>query len=188
MTATQDLHRRAIDAFTAQVHSVSPAQWDDPTPCSDWDVRALVNHLVVEQLWVPELLAGRTVADVGDRFDGDQLGEDPVATWDRSAARALDAFAAPGALQQKVHLSYGDVPAVDYCGEMAMDATVHSWDLARGIDGDDHLDPELVTFALDLVEPRAEELQASGLFADPVAVPPDADAQTRLLGLLGRAP
>ena len=187
MDATQDLHRRALEAFTARVHSIAPAQWHDPTPCKDWDVRALVNHLVVEQLWVPELLAGRTVAEVGDRLEGDQLGDNPVAVWDAAADLALAAFGAHDALDRTVHLSYADVPARDYCGEMTMDATVHSWDLARGIDGDDQLDAELVTYALALVEPRADELQASGLFADPVPVPPGADAQTRLLGLLGRA-
>src|SRR5690606_12855821 len=145
------------------------------------------NHLIVEQLWAPELLAGRTIEDVGDRFDGDQLGENPVDSWDRAASAAVAAFASPWAFDQKVHLSYGDVPASDYCGEMAMDAVVHGWDLARGAKLDDRMDPELVGFALAIVEPRAEELQASGLFAPPVAVEPGADPQTRLLALLGRA-
>ena len=186
MTETQDLHRRAIEAFTERVHSIAPDQWHASTPCRDWDVRALVNHLVVEQLWVPELLAGRTVAEVGDRLDGDQLGENPVAVWDVAADLALAAFGSQGALQRDVHLSYGDVPAVDYCGEMTMDATVHAWDLARGIGGDDHLDPDLVAFARAVVEPRADELHASGLFDDPIPTAADADPQTRLLGLLGR--
>jgi uncharacterized protein (TIGR03086 family) len=184
---TRELHERSLQRFTDLVHAIRPSQWHDPTPCGEWDVRALVNHLVVEQLWVPELLAGRTVAEVGDRLDGDQLGDDPVATWDRSSADAVAAFAAPGALEREVHLSYGDVPAADYCGEMTMDATVHAWDLARGIGADDRLDPELVQRSLDLVEPRAAELEASGLFAEPVPVPADADPQTRLLAQLGRS-
>jgi uncharacterized protein (TIGR03086 family) len=183
---TQDLHRRALDAFGARVHAVAADQWHAPTPCDEWDVRALVNHLVVEQLWVPEMLAGHTVAEVGDRLDGDQLGQNPVAVWDAAADLALADFGLPGAMERTVHLSYGDVPAIDYCGEMTMDATVHSWDLARAIGGDDELDPELVALALAIVEPRAEELKASGLFGEPVAVPSTADPQTRLLGLLGR--
>src|SRR5690606_26081919 len=116
----------------------------------------------------------------------DQLGENPVAVWDAVADLSVAAFGAPGAIDRAVHLSYGDVPAANYCGEMTMDATVHTWDLARALGRDDELDPELVRFSLELVEPRAAELQASGLFAEPVAVPAGADPQTRLLGLLGR--
>jgi uncharacterized protein (TIGR03086 family) len=181
-----ELHRRALESFGRRVHEVRADQWTAPTPCSEWDVRTLVNHLVVEQLWVPDMLAGRTIADVGDRYDGDQLGDDPVAAWDAAAARALEAFSEPGALSRTVHLSYGDVPAADYCREMTMDATVHSWDLARAIGADDRLDPALVEDAHELVEPRVDTWQGLGLFAPPVDVAPDADLQTRLLALLGR--
>lgn len=186
MTDRVELHRRALERFGGLVHEVRDDQWSAPTPCSEWDVRELVNHLVVEQLWVPEMLAGRTIADVGDRYDGDQLGDDPGAAWDAAATHALEAFGEPGALSRTVHLSYGDVPAENYCREMTMDATVHSWDLARAIGADEQLDPDLVTDALVMVEPRVDAFGASGLFAPPIAVPSDADPQTRLLALLGR--
>jgi uncharacterized protein (TIGR03086 family) len=179
-------HRRAIDGFGERVHAVGPDQWDRPTPCGEWDVRALVNHLVVEQLWVPPLLDGLGIDEIGDRFDGDQLGGDPVEAWDAAAGAALAAFAAPDALEAEVELSYGSQPAPAYLREMTADALVHTWDLARGIGADDTLDPELVELALAWVEDRADELQASGLFDPPVPVPDDADAQTRLLAALGR--
>ncbi|HEX2297902.1 MAG TPA: maleylpyruvate isomerase N-terminal domain-containing protein, partial [Pseudonocardiaceae bacterium] len=51
--------------FDRRVEAVAPDQWNNPTPCTEWDVRALVNHLVTEQLWVPLLLDGATVEDVG---------------------------------------------------------------------------------------------------------------------------
>lgn len=181
-----ELHRRALERFGQLVHDVRDDQWSAPTPCTEWDVRALVNHLVVEQLWAPDMLAGRTIAEVGDRYDGDQLGDDPVAAWDAAAARALEVFAEPGAMDRVVHLSYGDVRAADYCREMTMDATVHGWDLARAIGADERLDPELVADAYALVEHQVDGLQASRLFAPPVDVAPDADLQTRLLALLGR--
>jgi len=179
-------YRRSLFGFTQRVAQVRPHQWSVPTPCVEWDVRALVNHLVVEQLWAPDMLAGRTIAEVGDRYDGDQLGDDPVAAWDAAAARALEVFAEPGAMDRVVHLSYGDVRAADYCREMTMDATVHGWDLARAIGADERLDPELVADAYALVEHQVDGLQASRLFAPPVDVAPDADLQTRLLALLGR--
>jgi uncharacterized protein (TIGR03086 family) len=183
---TLALHAAALDLFTGHVHRVRPDQWSRPTPCEDWSVRDLVNHMTVEQLWVPPLLAGDTTEELGDPFAGDQLGDDPVAAWDDAAAQARAAFSEPVALSRTVHLSYGDSPAEAYCMEMAVDAVVHSWDLARGIGADDGLPAELAEFALQQVEPQASVLAASGLFADPVPVPSDADAQTRLLGLTGR--
>jgi uncharacterized protein (TIGR03086 family) len=174
--------------FDRRVRAVRPEQWHNPTPCAEWDVRALVNHLVTEQLWAPLLLDGATIEDVGDRFAGDQLGDDPVAAWASAAAAAREAFAAPGALRRSVELSYGRRPAEGYCQEMTMDLTVHAWDLARGINADERLDGELVSNVLAFIEPQVEQLAGSGLFAPPVAVSDDACVQTRLLALLGRRP
>ena len=176
----------AMNEFDRRVRAIRPDQWRNPTPCTEWDVRALVDHLVTEQLWVPLLLDGATVEDVGDRFDGDQLGDDPVAAWESASAAARGAFAAPGALRRPVELSYGRRPAAGYCQEMTMDLTVHAWDLARGIGADERLDEELVRDVLNFIEPQVEQLTGTGLFAAPVAVGDDVDAQTRLLALLGR--
>ena len=126
-----ELYRRSLEEFGRRVHAVRPDQWGCPTPCDKWEVRNLVSHLVTEQLWVPPLVTeGLTVADVGDRLDGDPLGADPVAAWDAASSAALAAFAAPGALERTVHLSYGDRPAGEYAREMLFDLVVHSWDLA----------------------------------------------------------
>ena len=71
----------AMTEFERRVQAIRPDQWQDPTPCTEWDVRALVDHLVTELLWAPLLLDGATIEDVGDRFNGDQLGADPMAAW-----------------------------------------------------------------------------------------------------------
>jgi uncharacterized protein (TIGR03086 family) len=180
------LFRRAADGFGRHVHAVAAGQWHDPTPCDDWDVRTLVNHVAVEQLWVPPLAAGSSVSDVGDRLDGDQLGDDPVAAWDAAVADSVRAFGAPGALDGTVALSRGDHPASEYCWEMTTDALIHSWDLARGIGGDEKLDPELAALVYERTLPIADQLQATGMFKAPVPVPDDAPLQTKLLALFGR--
>lgn len=178
----------AVAEFDRRVRAIRPEQWHNPTPCVGWDVRALVNHLVTEQLWAPLLLDGATVDDVGDRFEGDQLGADPVTAWTSAAAAAREAIAAPGALRRSVELSYGRRPAEGYCQEMTMDLAVHAWDLARGIMADEHLDEDLVEHLLAFIEPQLEHLASSGLFAPPVAVGADVDPQLRLLAMLGRRP
>lgn len=180
------LFERAVAGFGRRVDAVADDQWHDSTPCREWDVRMLVNHVTVEQLWVPLLVGGAGVEEVGDRLDGDQLGADPVATWTAAAADSGAAFAAPGALDRTVALSGGPRPAVEYCWEMTVDALIHTWDLARGIGGDEVLDEELVALAHERVLPIAEHLHESGLFDPPVPVEDAAPLQTKLLGLFGR--
>lgn len=187
-TGVLDLHRRALAEFGRRVHAVGTDQWGCPTPCKDWEVRNLVNHLVAEQLWVPPLLAGKRVADLGAGFAaGDVLGADPIAAWDAAAAAAETAFADGGALTRTVHLSYADRPGEEYAREMIFDLVVHSWDLARGISVDDTVDPALVEAVYGQIEPDTD-LASSGLFDDPVPVPADADEQTRLIAFTGRTP
>jgi uncharacterized protein (TIGR03086 family) len=183
-----ELHAIAMDEFGLRVAMIADIKWSAPTPCSEWSVRDLVNHLVVEQLWVPPLLAGATVGEVGDRFDGDQLGDDPVGRWTEASAAAQRALAEPGALDRAVHLSYGTVSARRYCMEMTSDLAVHAWDLARGLGVDDRIDPVLMAEVYDYLAPMRAALAASGMFAPPVSVPDDADAQTRTLALTGRRP
>jgi uncharacterized protein (TIGR03086 family) len=187
MTDVAILHARALDEFDRRVRLISRNQWTDQTPCSEWSVRDLVNHVTVEQLWAPDVFAGRTIAEVGDRFAGDQLGDDPVAVWERAAAGARTAFGAEGALLGKVHLSYGTAAASHYAAEMAVDVIVHTWDLARAINADETLDDELVGYALEQGEARGASLAESGYFAPALPVARRADKMTRMLAQYGRA-
>lgn len=187
MPDPQEGFARAVAGFSRVVHAIGVDQWSDPTPCTDWDVRELVRHLTVEQLWAPPLLSGATVADVGDRFDGDVLGDDPVTHWDQAAAASVAAFAASDIAHGVVSLSRGPTPAGQYLGEMTADAVIHTWDLARAVGADETLDAELVAAVYEQFAPHVELLAASGLFDPPVPVPDDAPLQTRLLALTGRA-
>src|SRR5581483_10505539 len=73
MTAALEMFRRSVEVFGQRVTAIGPDDWARPTPCTDWSVRDLVRHLVYEELWAPPLLAGATMAEVGDRFEGDIL-------------------------------------------------------------------------------------------------------------------
>jgi uncharacterized protein (TIGR03086 family) len=179
-------HGRAMEEFDRRVRTVPADRWDDPTPCEEWTVRDLVNHLVGEQLWAPHLLAGETLDDVGDRYDGDVLGDDPVAAWERTSRQARAAFLRPGAVDGTVHTSMGELPAEEYTHQMTIDLAIHGWDLARAIDADEQLDPRLVEELYEIWEPRRDLLASSGVFAPPVEVPDDAAPQVRLLAILGR--
>lgn len=179
-------HRSALRQFDTRVQLITDAQWANSTPDRDWTVTDLVSHLVNEQLWVPPLMAGRTIAEVGDAFDGDVLGPDPKGAWSRAAAAARTAFEEPGALDRKVHLSFGVVGVPVYLRQMTLDLTVHAWDLARAIGADDEMPNDLVTTVLEDAQQSAPQWQDSGLFAPSIPVPGCTDDLTELLALLGR--
>ncbi|AOS63437.1 TIGR03086 family metal-binding protein [Actinoalloteichus hymeniacidonis] len=184
----QDARRRAIAEFDRRVRAVPADRWDAPTPCSEWTVRDLVAHLVVEQLWVPPLLSGATIDEVGDRFDGDQLGSEPVAVWSRAIAAADDAWSAPGAMDGMVHTGAGIIPAREYGWQMIDDMTVHAWDLAVGIGADESLDPELVAAVHADIRPHIDDWRQAGLLAPAVPAPRGAGEQETMLAWLGRRP
>ncbi len=179
-----ELHERAAREFGSRVVAVAEDQWHLPTPCTEWDVRALVHHVVTRNLMVPSLLQGLPVLPP----PGDPLGADPAAAWERSVHQANSAFAAPGALDVLVpHPMAGEVR-----GEMLAlfrwsDMLVHSWDLARAIGTDERLDPGLVGVCLERTRPRVPFMRATGMFGSPVEVPEGADEQTELLALFGRS-
>ena len=181
-----DLHQRASREFGERVRLIGGDQWSVPTPCTDWDVRALVNHLAYENLWTVPLMEGRTVEEVGDRFEGDVLGEDPMGTYDSAAARAIAAVHEDGAMERTVHLSFGDFPGGEYGMQLFADHLVHAWDLARALGVDERLDPELVDACAQWFVSMEEPYRAAGAIGPRPEVASDADGQSRLLAMFGR--
>jgi uncharacterized protein (TIGR03086 family) len=186
MTLLSDAHRKALDATGRIVRGLDGGQMSASTPCEDFDVRGLLNHVVSGNLWVEPLVSGKTIAEVGDQFDGDVVGDDPSAAYEASAQVAGDAFARPGAMEAPVAVSYGPVPGEIYAGHRFIDVLIHGWDLAVATGQDSTLDSELVETCWEVVRPQQDLLRGSGAFGTEVEVPDDADSQTRLLAVLGR--
>jgi uncharacterized protein (TIGR03086 family) len=180
------LHRRAVEEFDARVRAVGDDQWELPTPCSDWNVRQLVNHLVYENRWTVPLMEGSTIAAVGDRYEGDLLGDDPKAAWAESSADAVRSVQADGALERVVDLSSGPTPAGEYVSQLFADHLIHAWDLARAVGADERLDPELVEACAGWFAEMESHYRAIGAIGDRPETPPGADAQTTLLAAFGR--
>jgi uncharacterized protein (TIGR03086 family) len=142
--ALMDLHRRAVDHWVARVAAVRNEQWGEPTPCAEWSVRELVNHVVSEELWAAPLLRGQTIEEVGNQFDGDVLGDDPAGrarTAADEAAAIVDAIVPGGG---SVQLSYGEEDMGEYVRQLCADHLIHGWDLAAATGADRSMDPELV--------------------------------------------
>lgn len=182
----RDLLATAAKEFGSRVLDVPDDGWDRPTPCSGWTARDLVGHLVAEHLWAVELLAGAAIHEVGDRFEGDVLGDDPKASWTRVINDSMDAWVAAG-VDDTVRLSSGERPVDEYAEEMLLDLTVHAWDLARGAGLSEDIDDDVVAHVLAYAQAHADQLIGTGLFGDQVQVDSQ-DPTAQLLGLLGRRP
>jgi len=182
-----ELYRRTTAEWTARAQGVGPDQWAARTPCEEWDVRTLVNHVVGEQRWLPPLMGGATIGQVGDRFDGDLLGDDPGAVTGVAASEADAAVPDAVAEQRIVHLSFGDFPAEEYALQVAAEQLIHGWDLAAATDGDRHLDPEVVDAVAEWFASNEELYRSMGAVGARPDVPTD-DPQSALLAAFGRDP
>ena len=181
-----ELHARALGVARRFVAGVQPDHWGLDSTCEGWDVRALVNHVVAGNLWVPELVAGHSIEEVGDVFDGDVLDDDPLGAYDASAGPAEDAFRGAGVMDAPVKVSYGPVPGSVYCGHRFIDVLIHGWDIAASTGQDSALPVDLVEACRQVVEPQEQLLVGSGMFGGGVDARPDGDPQARLLATLGR--
>ena len=180
---------RALRNVHGYVAGVRPDQWDHPTPCTEWNVRDLVNHLVGNNLWFANALGGRPEEAEGEGSypGGDLLGDDPLAVYDRSMEAAMRALQAPEALTRVYQISWGDVTGEVFTGEHFVDCFIHGWDLAKATGQDTTLEPDLVKAAYDILEPGNGQPTAESVYQFEVLdAPSDADLQTRLLARAGR--
>lgn len=184
MRPLADVHRDALAATGRIVAGIADGQLHDATPCEDYDVQGLLDHLIGGNHWVAPLVEGKTIEEVGDALDRTFAPGD----YDESAAAADRAFSGPGAMQKPVAVSYGPVPAEVYAGHRFIDVLIHGWDLAKATGQDTALDPELVDACWEVITPQLDLLKGSGMFGSEVPVPDDADPQTKLLAVLGRTP
>ena len=188
----------AEHALNAVVAAIEPDQWAMDLPANfatraaaSPTLRELINYHAYDDAWVPDMLAGRTMAEVGtDRFDGDLLGTDPKGAFAAIVVTACAAAEAltPADLDRTAHLSFGDYTVREYFWQINMFRALRAHDLAQTIGADLPLPEALVQGVWDEVSPHAEEWRAMGVFPAAVEVPDSAPLIDRLLGLTGRPP
>jgi uncharacterized protein (TIGR03086 family) len=182
VSAAAERYRRAALGFTERVDAVSGDGWDRPSPCAGWVARDVVTHLVE---WVPAFFR-----DAGGPTLPSATGAEPAEAWRRLDAAIREALDDPEAATQVVnHPRVGRHRFDDAIGQfVAGDVLIHSWDLAQAAGLDETLDPQLVHDMLVGIEPLDAILRASGQYGPRIAVPSDADEQTRLIAFTGRQP
>jgi uncharacterized protein (TIGR03086 family) len=132
----------AFASTRAILADVKPDQYDDPTPCANWQVRDLINHIVGGSYFFAHSAANGVAPDMGAETPDFTAG-DVVATYDAAIAQTLDAFGAPGIDERVIKLPWGEMPGAAFRGLAMTDTFQHGWDLARATGQQPDLDQAL---------------------------------------------
>ena len=181
---------RAVDEVSRLVEGLDDDQYGKPTPCSEWKVRDLLNHLVggttmfavsAETGDVPDELMASLMSE-------DQLGDDPKQAWKASSARALAAFSKPGIMEQTVKLPFGEMPAGIAATIGVFDVTTHACDLAQAT-GQQVQDTDLIETALETGKQMiGPDMRVPGMFGPERPCAESASSVDKLLAFAGRQP
>ena len=199
--------RRAVDTATVVIEHTTAAQFADPTLCTNWTVKDVINHLVVatrtfaiaaeQASTTPEahttvpaspLSPTRVSAwiGLGQLTSRGRVRTDPRSGWDRAARRAIAAFEAPGVLDKVANLPFATISVKVSLDILIFDVATHATDLARAT-GQTVADKELLEAVLTLghqvISPK---LRVAGVFDEEQPVPADAPIEDRLLTFAGR--
>ncbi len=186
------LHERALDEAARLVDGVTPAQMSLPTPCSEWDVRALLTHLVGGNLRWVSVAQGRPLPRPpaqGARPSPELLGDDPATAYRRSAAVLTEAWQDPLLLDQQFDIPFGLMPGRAALTLHVVETVTHGWDLAKATGQSPAFDPDVVRTALHFTQETLPPSRPPGSpFAEAVPVADEAPEIDRLAAYLGRTP
>jgi uncharacterized protein (TIGR03086 family) len=183
--------QRVVDVTQGVVDGIQPSQLDEKTPCAEWDVRALLNHITGGADMFAICVNEGSIGDdrLMELIGGDNLGADYKASFRAAAARALGAFEQPGADEIIVKLPFGEMPAGIAMQIAVFDLTVHAWDLAKASGQSTALDPDVLGTALQVGRQMiGPEMRDGQMFASEVPVGASAPVQDQLAAFAGRQP
>jgi uncharacterized protein (TIGR03086 family) len=171
-----DLYGRASDWTVGKV-SGATGDLDAPTPCDEWDVRSLMNHMLDTQHYFVGAARGEDVSPPSPN-PPELLGADPVADFESARSETLRTFGEEGVIEKT-----GPALAIAFGDQL-----LHGWDLARATGQDATMPAGLAEAAYELIHGRFTEEQRRGVFKPEIEVDANASAQDKLLAYTGRDP
>jgi uncharacterized protein (TIGR03086 family) len=158
------------------------SQLDAPTPCTEFTVRDVLEHMIAGGTAFAAMFRGETPS--GDAGAGDG---DTVARFNAAMAELVDAMRSPGALERTIPAPFGDVPGDVFARFVVLDGLVHAWDIATAtglpFDPPQQLVEEVHAFARQAITPAMRD---AGMFAPATDAPADAGAVECLAAYTGR--
>jgi uncharacterized protein (TIGR03086 family) len=181
----------ASTATEKRVAGVSPAQLQAPTPCVEWDVGALLRHLVATLRAVEARFTGGAADGLGPPGglpSEDVLGDDYLSAYRDAAQSLLTVIRPPGALDRKYHTPVGELPGSLLAEAAVLDLVVHGWDIAKATGQDTRIDSALAEHALAFAQGFVKDQMRPRVYGHRTNMPDDAPAGDRLLAFVGRVP
>jgi len=175
----------ALSMGTTLLKNISAKQWSAPTPCTDWNVRQLLTHVVGMNMVFTALLSGQQPPS----RDSEVLGADPAAAYERSARELVEAFSVPGVLEREFKTPMGSASGADRLQIRLYDLLAHLWDLARATTQDldhDHQLQVLAEKSLAFATTQISQTSRVSRFDPPQPIGTTAPAMDRLAAFLGR--
>jgi uncharacterized protein (TIGR03086 family) len=179
---------RVLDTANTVVDRVQPDQLGNPTPCTEWDVRAVINHITGGAKMFTECVEQGSVPDarLGELMGGDNLGADFKGSYRAASDRARATFGLPGVLDKTVKLPFGEMPAGVALNIAIMDVMTHAVDIARAT-GQTIDDEETLAVALEVGRQLiTDDFRRPGVFDAEQPAPPNASTADKLLAFAGR--
>lgn len=175
---------RATECASGKVKAVTPPDLAKPTPCSEFDVRALLNHMIGG-------LAMLTTAAEGEKApipEGDQFGSDPAGAYDQRRSALITAVRGDGVLDRDWDMPFGPMSGSMMASIAFMEHLTHAWDIAKATGQDTTLSADLVMECMEVVTPMDAMMRMPGVCGPAVSVPDNAAPQDKLVAFLGRNP
>ncbi len=174
---------RSFAAVGELIDAIQPGEWSVPTPCLDWTVHRLVEHLVGKNLVFSAVLAAQPIPQRGDGMPSDQL----AGAYRESAAALLDAFGQPGVLERSYQGPLGAATGVERLKIRMYDLLAHGWDLAQALGRPADLPEDAAEESLAFARADGRAVRpGGGCFSPPRPVADGAPAIVRLAAFLGR--
>lgn len=185
------------------IQQIQEEQWQMEMPADfpthderTYTLRTIINYHAYDEAWVPAMMAGKRMEEVGNKIFGEPfgdelLGQKPKKTFAELVSKAISAVQAlsEAELDQRiVHFSYGDFVAREALQHITSFRGLRVYDLSKALGLNLDMPPALVQGLWDQISPRAEEWREMGVFGPKVDAPVDAPLQERLLSLTGRQP
>jgi uncharacterized protein (TIGR03086 family) len=174
---------RSFAAVGDLIEAIQPGQWSTATPCLDWTVHRLVEHLIGKNLVFDAVLGGRPLPQRGAGTPRDQL----IGAYRESGARLLAAFGQPGVLDRSYVGPMGAATGAERLKIRMYDLLAHGWDLGQALGRSAELPEDAAEASLAFARADGRAVRpGGGCFGPPRPVPDAAPAIVRLVAFLGR--
>ena len=180
-----DVFNRAIEQTGGIVSGVQRGQRGDSTPCTDWDVKTLLNHTISVVMMFDG--AARGAEFEGSHFANDNVGDDAGASYAAAAAKLREAVATPGVIDATWHMPFGPVPGNMAVGFATLEVAQHGWDVAKATGQTPDFDQEVTEAGIAAAQAAPAELVRNpSVFGPEADCPERASLADRLAAFLGR--